>query len=98
MSLPEFDPDRQETGLTVGAVGLYDEGTGLRVVLDDYGVDRPEDTRHNLLIERQPGRWAIYVHANGGDPALVVEIHDYVMTVRDAEGGSLAEFPVIPVT
>lgn len=98
MALREIDPKTQEAGLILGAVGLYDETTGLRIVLDDYGIDRPEDTRHNLLIERQPGRWAIYIHANGGDPVLVVEIADHVMTVSDSAGGSLAEFPVEPVT
>ena len=73
-------PDQVETGQIEEygdpevPVTAYREA-GLRIVLGTH--DPEEDSeKPDLLIERQPNAWAVFIHPDGGDPSAYIYIVD----------------------
>ena len=60
----------------------YDNG--LRVVLG--AVEASDMTKPDIQIERQPGRWVIFIHPEpGGDPVGYLHIYDNGRSVLQLE-------------
>lgn len=103
VQVPVFNPEQGDpVPGQKRMLGLESERSGLRVILDESGTGR----EHDLLIERHAdGKWAIMLHANGGDPLFYISVHDDKVLVeyegehkklgRHAERPGV-EFPVEP--
>ena len=62
-----------EYGLPQSAV-LIRVVNGVRVVLGSHDFEDIE--KPDILIERQPGKWMIFLHPSGGDPRWKVSFLD----------------------
>lgn len=71
----ELEADQvREYGDPYVPVTVYKQA-GIRVVL---GTHNPEEDSHapDLLIERQPHMWAVFIHPEGDDPSCYIYILD----------------------
>lgn len=58
---------------------------GVRVILgDSKNPDSPD-----VLIERTPDRWRIFVHPDEGDPVCIIEVTTKAVTIETQTGENL---------
>jgi hypothetical protein len=64
----------KEYGEPLVPVAIYEEA-GLRVVMGTHEYDN-DPRKPDIVIERQPAAWAIFLHPDAGDESAYLYIHD----------------------